>query len=109
MFELPKIDAGTPETMLADTAKLAMTRLDAWAAEADAVLTGREVVATKGPAQGRLGTITGVIVCATGDKYHLCVRAETRGREIHNNGNRLLTLGVNCELIAIDDTPTGDI
>ena len=109
MFELPKLDGATPEKMIADTAKLAMVRLDAWVAEADAALTGREVVATTGPAQGRIGTITGVIVAANGGNHRLFVRAETRGQEIHNNGDRLLVLGVNCELIALDDTPKGDI
>jgi hypothetical protein len=99
-IELPRLSNVATDAMYTADARLAMARIDEWLADARKTLIGRDIVLTREPHKGRVHTITKLIIRPGGSGYHMNVGSDKSGPRFE--------LGVNCELLAIDDTPTED-
>tara|TARA_R100001086_G_scaffold15801_5_gene7848 strand:- start:1262 stop:1633 length:372 start_codon:yes stop_codon:yes gene_type:complete len=115
-LNLPTINGDTPDKLVAALARMALHNLDQWVAEVDRALVGRQVVRTRGALEGAVCTITGVCIANGASGYHLFLTAPIAAKvreswshsraELWEADRTLLELGVTCELLAEDDTPT---
>jgi len=99
-LELPRLSNVATDAMYTADARLAMVRLDEWLADAQLTLIGRQFVLTRGEEKGRIFEIRALIIGPGASGYHVLLGTHRRGARYE--------LGVNCELLAIDDTPTED-
>lgn len=99
-LKLPRLSNVATDAMYTADARLAMARLDAWLADARKTLIGRHIVVTRNADKGRVLEIKALIIRPGASGYHLIV--------VSHRTEPYYELGVNCELLAIDDTPTED-
>lgn len=99
-LKLPRLSDVATDAMYTADARLALARLDEWLADARKTLIGRQFVHTRGAERGRVFEIRALTILLGASGYHMNVGSDKSGPRYE--------LGVNCELLAIDDTPTED-